>query len=350
MRAEGRNASVELHEHHIVIGRWGFVSTLQDTSGVKAIPLSSITSVQFRKAGTFVDGFIRFSVAGETKPSQSKSDPNTVYFLKSEVSEALAFERIRDAVQNAINIPSLASLAMQHTRARAEQASSLDGPPSDNQLRRLNAPDGQTPRPDDLPEVNKAASDWEAIRPWEPKPFSQWLRDRSFTTKIVLAACIGMLILLFSTSDIQPAAEPQPTMEYVDENGHYLAAASVVARQEVQQITVDPRDAWVGKYEGTFDGANGILEIKKAPDQQLAVSIGMGGERCAGGIDAVVDQPGDDVVTVAKVPYEDGDYQESACQLRLQRKGADIVVNEEQVCMNHHGMGCGFDGSARRIR
>ena len=417
MLAQGlEGAAVELHPHHIVIRRTGIINSMHGVGGEKSIPLSSITSVQFSDAGFFQAGFIRLSVIGETKPPRKERDPHKILFNGK---NANAFRLLRDAVQDAINIPSLAALAVHHARERSDHARNLaDASERDRSGMGRTASSNVL-----LLEHRGGASSIDAdpddIAPLDPT-VSGWWTDLSLRMRVFLigtllfgAALFGFNPFRFLFGAIHPAvfwpsvvvtklavvmagialvarllyvdnehvvsrakrvlkycgvaivlsvavtflmrspssASTEPAREMIIENA--AAATDKGSAQaeptEASALTASPND-WVGKYDGTFDGATGTLEITERPDRLLSISIGMGGAQCAGGIDAVVDQPAGDILTIVKAPYEDGDYQESACRLSLHRKGRDIRLDEVETCMNHHGMSCGFDGSAVRTR
>lgn len=117
MLAKGTNGSVELHEHHIVIKRKGVKNALRGLRGDKSIPLSSVTSVQFRPVSFLENGRIRFSILGGSDFKggyhDALNDENTVFFSRSGENQ---FATLRDAVQNAIQIPSLAAIATQYSQ------------------------------------------------------------------------------------------------------------------------------------------------------------------------------------------------------------------------------------------
>lgn len=74
-------------EHHGVFG----VAT-QGLSGKKTIPLKSIHSLQFREAGSAVNGFLQFGVTGGTERQggvfNAAGDENSIVFKKSQNAEA----------------------------------------------------------------------------------------------------------------------------------------------------------------------------------------------------------------------------------------------------------------------
>ena len=76
--------SVELREDGLIIRRKGLTNLInQGLKGEKFIPFSSITSIQFRKAG-LITGFIQFGVAGGVESrggiKSAIHDENTVLF------------------------------------------------------------------------------------------------------------------------------------------------------------------------------------------------------------------------------------------------------------------------------
>jgi hypothetical protein len=104
MFADGSNGSVELKDDQIIIRRKGFANVLtQGIQGDKAIPLSSITAVQFRAAGKWMAGLIQFTLLGGREFSggmmEATKDENAVMFTDDQQP---AFEALRGAVQGRI--------------------------------------------------------------------------------------------------------------------------------------------------------------------------------------------------------------------------------------------------------
>jgi hypothetical protein len=206
MLAEGTNGSVELHDHHIVISRGGVRNALRGLGGVKSIPLSSITAIQFRT------GSIQFSVLGEIrKPNTDiRKDENAVMFNRSQFDQ---FEVMKNAIQNAINIPSLAGVASQHARSRdvGSPSSEIEG-------------DGVTGSVKRLKSSAAGATDAQPIfgadgtEPRKPRTFSQWLGDRHPITIIVMLAAIGIALITFARSGGGDTSAADTT-EVAAENG-----------------------------------------------------------------------------------------------------------------------------------
>jgi hypothetical protein len=105
MFADGSNGSVELFDDHIVIRRKGFANVLtQGIQGDKSIPLSSITAVQFRPAGSVMAGLIQFTLLGGREfrggMLEATKDENAVLFTKQQEP---VFIELQKVVQGAIS-------------------------------------------------------------------------------------------------------------------------------------------------------------------------------------------------------------------------------------------------------
>jgi hypothetical protein len=105
--AKGLNGQIEFDGRSVQITRKGLLAfASQGLKGGKQIPVKAITSVQFKKAGNLVNGYIQFATgAGEGRGgiNQATSDENTVMFKLSAQSE---FEELREAVIEAMHAPS----------------------------------------------------------------------------------------------------------------------------------------------------------------------------------------------------------------------------------------------------
>ncbi|KRB80606.1 hypothetical protein ASE00_16290 [Sphingomonas sp. Root710] len=336
-------AAIELHDHHLVIRRRGVASMLHGIGGDKSIPLSSITSVQFKSAGILMPGEIRFSLMGETAAFLKERDPNRVQFRGSQQG---AFERLRSAIHSKINLPSLQALAVQSARAReanAEWPTRVAGGGTRYET-------STRPSPlqiEDHSHAQRVGGDWEAAQPLDPSA-AGWLAEHKIIRGIAYAGIVLFCLLAFLAMLADDPSTP------IDGNGVEAAqiedapTATEVTYEDAPPVSAD--DRWLGQYSAAFDGASGTVEITPQTGGRLAVSIDMAGERCAGSVAAVVDRPEDNLITVAKAPYEDGDDQESSCRISLRKNGDELSITEEEVCMNHHGMSCGFNGVARRTQ
>jgi hypothetical protein len=101
MNYKGFNGSVELTDTGLIIHRQGVLSfTMLGIKGDKAIPFSSITAVQFRAAGIFINGFIQFAVKGNIESGSgffdAAKDENTVIFQSKSQRD---FEELRGIVE-----------------------------------------------------------------------------------------------------------------------------------------------------------------------------------------------------------------------------------------------------------
>lgn len=207
VRAKGINCEVELFDHHILIKRTGLFAAGSRLGGDKSVPLSSITSVQFRRAGMFSPGFIKLGILGEADPGWDKLiHPNVVGFRSS---QQMAFQRIRDAIQASINVPSLAVLASQHVAERHERLNAENS--ADRlDLKRLSSPDEIAGTAAEA----KSEIDWDAIPPLNPS-VSGWLREHKVIRKLTYMVA-GFLALVFLLS-LVPAGPNTASIENSNE-------------------------------------------------------------------------------------------------------------------------------------
>ncbi len=101
MDARGIDGHLVLLENGVRIKRSDpMVFLTQGIKGDKEIPFSQIASIQLRKAGTFANGCIRFSliegVATERQTNSTSQDENTLTFKAAQQS---AFEGIKTAIE-----------------------------------------------------------------------------------------------------------------------------------------------------------------------------------------------------------------------------------------------------------
>ena len=104
MRVEGSNGSVEYLGDRIVIRRKGLANVLtQGVQGDKTIPLSRITAVQFRQAGSMMAGLIQFTIQGGREfrggMLEATKDENAVMFTREQEP---GFAELREQVEAAI--------------------------------------------------------------------------------------------------------------------------------------------------------------------------------------------------------------------------------------------------------
>jgi hypothetical protein len=102
MKAIGINGQVEFDGEKVVILRKGIVAFFADpVKGGKTIPVSSLTSIEFKAARIMYSGYIRFAFQGgmASNAGWSFKDDNSVVFNKGNLPE---FEAIREAVEKAM--------------------------------------------------------------------------------------------------------------------------------------------------------------------------------------------------------------------------------------------------------
>ncbi len=100
----GHGGSIELSDASITIRRKGVLSFMtQGLKGDKEIPISLLTAVQYKSAGTFTNGYIQFSFQGGSEAKggvfQAAADENTVLFTKAQQP---AFDSLRVKLQSRI--------------------------------------------------------------------------------------------------------------------------------------------------------------------------------------------------------------------------------------------------------
>lgn len=122
------------------------------------------------------------------------------------------------------------------------------------------------------------------------------------------------------------------------------STADTIAKNSGADLTPNGElSLWLGRYTGIFEGnADGDLTVSPSSGGRLKVSIGLGAESCAGGID------GSGIVSdgqlVLRKPKDDSGNQ---CRVTFHRRGDRIDVSEDG-CSYYHGAFCSFNGSVRR--
>jgi len=104
LEAKGVNGQLALLEGRVRLSKKGVLGFLtQGLKGDKEIAISSISSIQWKKASALTNGYIQFAFQGgaESKGGllQATKDENTVMFKKAQQP---SFEAIRDEVQRQI--------------------------------------------------------------------------------------------------------------------------------------------------------------------------------------------------------------------------------------------------------
>jgi hypothetical protein len=126
MLYKGKGGSLEVLDDAIIIHRSTLNFLLGWTNGLKGdkrIPYSSITAVQFKRAG-FMDGYIQFTLAGGNESRggvlAASRDENSVCFSDNE-----PFERARDVIEKRIAGRATAPALM--VQSAADQLDKLAG-------------------------------------------------------------------------------------------------------------------------------------------------------------------------------------------------------------------------------
>lgn len=100
---------------------------------------------------------------------------------------------------------------------------------------------------------------------------------------------------------------------------------------------------WAGEYEGVFENnATGSVTVKDGR-YGVSVSIGVGHERCTGGIEFTAPRP----ISAELVKRFPADDSGNRCMLTLSRDGRRLTVAED-ACSYYHGAECSFNGEVRR--
>ncbi|MDR2930899.1 MAG: DUF4429 domain-containing protein [Propionibacteriaceae bacterium] len=105
--ATGQTGRVSFDGHFVTISRTGYVAVLNFGKSEKRIPITAISAVQFRPAGSILRGFIQFTLAGAIEQrsqfmhqiGDATEDENSVVFLKKSSAD---MEAVRDAIEQAI--------------------------------------------------------------------------------------------------------------------------------------------------------------------------------------------------------------------------------------------------------
>src|SRR3546814_3776962 len=97
---KGHTKSITVHDDAVTIA---YCALYHGFKGDKRIPLSSITAIQFREPGSWIAGYIQFSIRGGIEwTGQINQDENALQF---DGKEADAFRALRDFVQERLEHP-----------------------------------------------------------------------------------------------------------------------------------------------------------------------------------------------------------------------------------------------------
>ncbi|MFC8065464.1 DUF4429 domain-containing protein [Streptomyces sp. NPDC057293] len=107
IEVKGHNGQITFDGQYVTITRRGFLARATVGKGEKRFHISQISSVQWKPAGPFVNGFIAFSAAGGnerrsrfgSQTSNAVNDENSVVFTSKHKGD---FEELRKQVEAAI--------------------------------------------------------------------------------------------------------------------------------------------------------------------------------------------------------------------------------------------------------
>jgi len=104
IQAQGQGGEVDVYDEKIAIRRKGVLAFLNHgMKGDKEVPISKITSIQFKQAGTFINGYIQFSLPGGNESRggawAATKDENTIMFTKQ---QAPNFEKAKEMLDKKI--------------------------------------------------------------------------------------------------------------------------------------------------------------------------------------------------------------------------------------------------------
>lgn len=107
VQAEGVSGVVEFDGRYITLRRKGLLARATVGKGEKRIPLKSVAAIQWKPAGTWMNGYMEFSLPGAVE-SRSRFGNATVDAAKNEnavvftVHQMDKFEELRDAIEEAM--------------------------------------------------------------------------------------------------------------------------------------------------------------------------------------------------------------------------------------------------------
>src|SRR3546814_17566593 len=97
---KGQTKSITVHDDAVTIA---YRALYHGFKGDKRIPLSSITAIQFREPGSWIAGYIQFSIRGGIEwTGQINQDENALQFDGKEADD---FRARRDFVQESLEHP-----------------------------------------------------------------------------------------------------------------------------------------------------------------------------------------------------------------------------------------------------
>ena len=123
IEVKGHNGQIAFDGQYVTITRRGILGRMSVGKGEKRFHIGQISSVQWKPAGPFVNGFIQFATAGGnerrskfgSQTSSAVHDENSVLFT---IKQRAAFEELRKHVE--------AAIAAHHSGAASPPASAAD--------------------------------------------------------------------------------------------------------------------------------------------------------------------------------------------------------------------------------
>mgnify|MGYP001128763149 CR=1 FL=1 len=126
LEVSGLNGQIKFDGQSVIISRKGFSGFVtQGLKGSKEIPVKSIVSIQLKKGGALVNGYIQFATAsGESSQgvNDAVSDENTVMYT-SRFNHT--FESLKNLISEAMHRSSQGSPTSAATASPAEQLTQL---------------------------------------------------------------------------------------------------------------------------------------------------------------------------------------------------------------------------------
>ncbi|OUM99340.1 MAG: hypothetical protein BAA04_09765 [Firmicutes bacterium ZCTH02-B6] len=112
--AKGVTGILEVYSDRVVIKRKGMINLiLHGMKGDKEILLESITSIQFKKPGTFTNGYLQFGILGGNEGTgglfQATQDENTVVFAAAQQADFEKAKQLIDDLRAQLRRPAVSS-------------------------------------------------------------------------------------------------------------------------------------------------------------------------------------------------------------------------------------------------
>ncbi|SMC82659.1 hypothetical protein [Novosphingobium sp. B1] len=247
IRAYGKNAAIELFEHHLVITRRKPGMIADGPSAERLIPFSSIKSVEFVRPGLMAHGRIILTLSGDN------SNGCIVAFSKG---QARQFEDVLDEVRRAIAAPSIERLAMaasQTSRPIEKSAPSANAAHQEVIVAKqseYSEDGGQTyDRATSYDDRSFASRQRSEHRPISPT-LGGWWSDMPLLGKVIACCFVGFV--LFSVLDSgQPTSASGSTDDFPSSEDGSTLSSEQVLRELTEFITGRPGSTDIAITDGT---------------------------------------------------------------------------------------------------